>query len=287
MADEHENEMGTALLAARTAGGSDAAAVIREARMATIPDELNPETLIGTHVPEDTRYEVVDLERYLRAPRRRRGSYSVATVDALVAYVEAHKDEKQTTVWVHPTSGQVVAVLNDSSLEQPGWGDHKATLDLLVTDEWKHWIRLDGDLVSQAEFAEHIEDGAAEVKEPSAADMLELAQSFHATTNASFRSGTRLSDGEIQFAYDEEVQATAGRSASMQVPQTFELSVRPFEGEDPVPVVARLRYRVAGGNLRIGYKLDRPQDVVRGVLDRIASRLNDELPNVYLGSPPA
>lgn len=265
----------------------DAAAVIEQARFATLPDELDPEKVLGTHVPEGADYEVLDLERFLPVPKRRRGSYSVATVDALVAYVQAHQDEDQTSVWVHPTSGQVVAVLNDNAPESPGWGDHKATLGLLVTDAWTHWGSLDGKLVGQETFAEHVEDGAAEVRDPSAADMLELAQSFHATTNASFRSGTRLSDGEIQFAYDEEVKATAGRSASMHVPETFTLAIRPFEGEQPVEVLARLRYRVKSGSLTIGYKLDRPQDVVRGVLDRIASRLNDDLPNVYVGSPPA
>lgn len=65
----------------------------------------------------------------------------------------------------------------------------------------------------------------------------------------------------------------------------FVLSLSPFVGEDPYRVEARLRHRINSGDLRIGYRLDRPDDVKRDALEQIAKRIRDEFANVYIGEP--
>jgi uncharacterized protein YfdQ (DUF2303 family) len=115
--------------------------------------------------------------------------------------------------------------------------------------------------------------------------MLEIAQTFHAKTNVSFRSGVRLSSGTTQFLYDEEQTAKAGGKGQLEVPTEFELGIAPFEGEAAYRIKARLRWRVRDGGLVIGYKLERPHEVVRDALQAIADRLDGELENVYLGTP--
>lgn len=39
------------------------------------------------------------------------------------------------------------------------------------------------------------------------------------------------------------------------------------------------------GNLTLGYRLDHPERVVKGVLDRLRERLNESFERVYLGAP--
>jgi uncharacterized protein YfdQ (DUF2303 family) len=160
-------------------------------------------------------------------------------------------------------------------------------LQLEHTDEWKHWTSLDKQLVGQTDFAEHIEQGLKEIVEPPAADMLELAQTFHAAQSASFRSATRLHNGITQVQYDEEVDASAGRSKQLEIPQEFTLAIAPFVGEEPYRVTARLRYRLSSGNLKLGYQLVRPADVVRDCLSSIADRLTEEFGDVFSGTAPA
>lgn len=255
-----------------------------------IDDVRKPHVVL---VPADARAEVLDLDRFEKYepwPWRASGSYVAATVDSFGDYVAAHLSATDTTVWIHPTDGTVVAVLNDhgDGQDDPRWRDWRVRLDLRHTDEWNHWTSRDGKLGGQEEFAEHIEDGLTEIAEPSGAELLEIAQTFHASTSAQFRQASRLRDGRIQVRYDEEVNAAAGSSGELTIPEEISLVLSPYVGEQPVELVARLRYRVRGGNLAIGYKLDRPERVKREALERIADRVTERFPGrVFLGSPPA
>ncbi len=200
--------------------------------------------------------------------------------------MKRHLDEDATTIWVHPENGKVVAVLDDHPPAGAAWGKHRAELHLVVTDEWKFWTANDGQMLSQEAFAEHIELGLREIREPAGADMLEIAQSFYATTNAEMRSARRLQDGSVRVMYNEETEASAGARGELDIPKQFTLGVAPFLGEDAYEVVARLRYRINNGDLRLGYKLERPADVVRDALGQIAARLGEEFgDHVFMGSP--
>ena len=59
----------------------------------------------------------------------------------------------------------------------------------------------------------------------------------------------------------------------------------PFLGEDRVPIEVLIRYRLREGKLSIGYKLVRPDDVVRHAIDMVAGRLQSSFERVYLGAP--
>lgn len=118
-------------------------------------------------------------------------------------------------------------------------------------------------MLAQTAFAEHVEESLLDITAPPAADMLEIAQSFQATTKVAFESGHRLNSGQQQLTYVEETGAKAGRKGELTIPQTFELALAPFEGSATYKVSARLRYRIGDGQLRIGYFLDRPEEVLR------------------------
>lgn len=260
------------------------AAVIEDlAHRAATPHDLAPERLHLTH-PDA---KVVNLEKYLPAPRRKQGTYKPATIAALTAYVGNHHDE-HTTFWVDKEHSTVTAVINDHSGDGSGWRDHRATVQLLQSPEWKHWAAQDGRFLSQEQFAEHLQDGIEEIREPDAATMLEIAQTIQGATKADWKTATRLDNGEVSFAYHEQIEATAGRKAHLEIPQTFTLAISPFYGEEPFGLVARLRYRIREGTLSIGYRLVRPHEVVLTVLSNIAERLRVEgFDHVYLGAPPA
>jgi uncharacterized protein YfdQ (DUF2303 family) len=266
---------------------SDAQAVIDAARASALPAELDADKPLAFVIPENAELQLPDLRAWRYWPTRKIGTYKPATVAALIAYTEDHLDPAHSTVWVHPTSGQVVAVLNDNASDEPGWGDHRAVLHLSTTPEWDYWIAQDGTMLSQEAFAEHIEGGLEEIVEPDAATMLEIAQSFHATSKASFRSSTRLTSGAQRLQYDEEIKASAGASGDLTVPAALLLAVAPFIGEDTYKVPARLRFRLTSGTLTLGYKLDRPASVRRDALEGVAERLAEKFSRTFVGEPAA
>lgn len=262
-------------------------AVVDAAREGQIPRTVDPATPTIVVVPEGVRPVEIDLSAWRENPTRKTGVYRPATVEAFAAYVGQHTDPEVTTVWVHPTSGKVVAVFDDNGQETPGWGQHRAELNLETTPEWDHWAGKDGEMLSQSDFADHIEVGLDDIAIPDGADVLEMAQTFHAKQNSTFRQATRLTSGETQFQYDEELQATAGKTGTLEIPQVLMLALSPFVGEERYKVTARLRYRLNSGKLTLGYKLDRPESVQRDALEKVAETLGEKFPLTYVGSAPA
>lgn len=258
-------------------------AVIETARRSVEPKQVDPNE-VYTVVRGDS-VEALDLERFRDAPRRKKGTYRPETVESFIAYARRHATD-ETTVWVS-RAGEIVAVLDDHAVEGPDWRQHLVTTALVQTPEWKHWIGMDGQMMGQVDFAEHIETGLLEIQSPDAADMLEIAQSFQAHTAVEFRASNRLQSGEQRLQYDETVAASAGRSGELTVPTVLELAIAPFVGEDPSRIEARLRFRVNGGKLTLGYRLERPHQVVDECLARVAEKLSAEFANVYAGDPPS
>jgi uncharacterized protein YfdQ (DUF2303 family) len=261
--------------------------ITREAeagKLAALDPMVTP--LYSTLTPFGSKREILDLREFLAEPERATGTVTLQTVDDFARYITRHDSQDGTTVWVDMDTGMIVGVLDDHGQGTPGWGEHRARLQLKPTDEWAHWTRLDGKLVDQETFAEHIEDGLKEIVEPAGQVMLEVAQSMQGHTKADWKQAQRLSDGSISFVYHEDATATAGGNGELEIPERFKLGISPFLGEEAYAVNARLRYRVTGGNLTIGYKLDRPGDVARDAIDKIADRLAHTFTErVFIGRP--
>lgn len=265
----------------------DAQVIVDTAQAAVEPHALEPtDGLVGIVVPAGATHKVVDLEQYLIAPNRAKGLVTTQRVEDFVRYVERHDEPGSTTIWIDSNNHVVVGVLNDHGKDDAQWGDHRVKLQLQHTPEWLHWEKYDGKMLDQTDFAEHIEIGLDEIVDPDGATMLELAQSISGSTDATFKSTRRLDNGSVAIAYVEETQAAAGKSGDIEIPKMFQLSVAPFFGEGPAPLFARFRYSVRQGDLRLGYKLERPWKVIEETIDRIALNLDAKFTGrVFVGSP--
>ena len=255
---------------------------------ARLPEPIDPTlvyavVLTGADGAEQLAY--VDREDVLEEPRRKHGTFRPADVDSFTAYTENHHDEHDTTIWIDRTAATITAVFNDHTPVHAGWGDHKALLTLERTPEWLHWKQADGRLIDQTAFAEHIQQGIDEIIDPEPATMLEIAQSIQGTTEAAWKTARRLDNGEVAFGYTETIQATAGRTTSLEIPSLFTLAVAPFYGEELAQVTARLRYRIREGNLTIGYQLIQPHKVELEALSTIQATLAAKFARVYMGTP--
>ncbi|MGH8867103.1 MAG: DUF2303 family protein [Actinomycetes bacterium] len=247
-------------------------------------------------VPAGGELQVVDLEeaadRYRSEPRRKTGNVTVYDAASFVGYLAKH-GLAQTEVYADVRAQSLVAVVNGHEKSDEdgweglaGWGDHRVTLRLFTTPAWDAWIRRDREIGGQVDFAEHVEDRLVDVVNPPGATMLELAQTFQATTKVAFESSKRLSSGERQLEYREQQQASAGRKGDVTIPDTFELGLVPYEGAERYKVTARLRYRIAEGSLRIGYVLDRPEEVLRSAFADIVAFVESGISHpVYRGVP--
>ncbi|WP_310962108.1 DUF2303 family protein [Nocardioides terrisoli] len=267
----------------------DAQAIIDTATRAAEP------TIVGDNlalvvVPDQGRVEVVDIEAKLASyrdhPQRKRGSFTVHNAESFCDYLAKH-GVSATEVWADTIGNKIVGVINahggtKAGNEVPaaaGWADHRVTYAVQHTPAWKAWVEHNGKLLDQATFAELIEDRAVDIVRPSAADMLELAQHFYASKGGAFESSKLLSSGESQLVYREEIDAKAGRAGRLDIPKDFDLALVPFEGADTYKVTARFRFRIVDAALRVGYRLQRPEDVLReafeGVVGQVESTVTE------------
>jgi uncharacterized protein YfdQ (DUF2303 family) len=242
----------------------------------------------------DGTIEIVDGDPELTAPERKTGIARVYDADSFGAYFTKHAQDEQSDIYGDPYGPAIVGVLNGHGRSEPdalaqinGFGDHRVELIFRQTPAWKRWSSLDGQLSNQVTFAQHLEDSLPDVVEPEGASMLELAQSFQAHTKVQFESGKDLGSGQRQLVYREEIAASAGAKGDITIPKEFVIGIAPYEGCGLYRVTARLRYRISDGTLTIGYKLDRPEDVLRVAFDEVLQRVQQASDRIaLLGQPP-
>lgn len=232
-------------------------------------------------------------------PRRSvAGATTVRDESSLVLLVKRWSEWEDTgIVYADPVTRTVVAVCNDdwngngsdSGGELYGWRDRRIALALVHTPEWQRWAALDRKMMPQEAFAEHIEASAEDIRFPTAADMLEVAQTMKATIGVNFGSSVRLNNGQRQFTYTEDVQGVAGgRSGSMEVPDEFELALVPWQGraDAPFSVTARLRYRISPQGLTVGYVLKDVERILRVSFDQdVVAPIREAGLSVVHGTP--
>lgn len=228
----------------------------------------------------------IDLDPYAATPRRKTGVVKVGDAISFAVYVNRHSTRDGSTLWANQGTAQIVAVLDDherkfeaeqmpSSPMNPGWGQHRAILTLPSTPDWLLWVGKDGEMMDQQAFAEHIEDGASAIHHPEPAAMLELAQTFHANTGVEFKSSQRLVSGETQLRYEETTKASAGQTGNIAIPDSLELHLQPYENSPTYPLLARFRYRILNGQLKLGYRLVRPDLVQRQAFTDVSAEITE------------
>lgn len=289
-----DTNLSTELLAADAGNETQAAidAGVALAGPTRVTDDLWTQT-----VPAGARVEQIDLraieDRYAEHPRRKTGTVHVQTADSFTAYLAKHGLDA-SEVWADPARKHLVGVINahaasDTSLDEgiAGHSDHRVVLELIHSPEWIAWTGNDKKWMTQQAFAEHLEDNAIDVTDPDAATMLEIAQTFHATTGTEFKSAQRLHSGEVTLVYAETTGARAGQTGDLEIPTQFTLGIPPYAGQDDASeLVARFRYRIRNGELALSYALTRPEDVARAVFDQIVATVEADITQpVYTGRP--
>lgn len=241
--------------------------------------------------PEGYQTTTLDLEKlrapYRGGPVRKRGQYDVRDVASFLAYYEKHAQDT-AEIWVAPDC--ITAVLNaNGGLDgAPAWEDHRLTLKLQFSVEWRRWQTMSGVFYSQQDFATMLDDAVGDIAEPDMATVLEVASSLEAAKQVQFESAFRTDNGQRGFKYIETITARAGQKGQLDIPEKFILRVRVFEGQEPILIPARFRYRLNGDNLKLGIVIDRMPEVVEAALADVNAAITESIQKgtVFTGPAP-
>lgn len=270
---------------------TEADAIISAARQGCEPHTLE---LGGYHVVPTANGDVkiFDLtgDQYRDRPRHKTGTIAVCDVPSFLAVYSKHASP-DAEVFADRSRGTVTAILDAQTGYNKGfpqWQRHRVVLQLKHTEAFNAWSGVNGRYMSQNTFAEFIEDRRGDIREPTAADVLELAQTFQATTKVDFKSSSILKSGQRQLSYVESIAASAGQRGEMAVPDHLQLAVAVYEGATVADAVtARLRFRISDGKLNLAVILDQLTDVVRAAFEGIIAEVQAGIPVPVLRGTPS
>lgn len=266
--------------------------VARLAQFAAAPAELETGKVYLVHNGDGTsRLHDLTGDTYRDTPRRKTGTTTVRDVASFLAYWGKHSYDQESEIYADRDTLRLTAVLDGHGPHgaDPGWCQHRLVLQLRHSDAWQAWASASGRMLSQLAFAEFIEDHRADVRDPSAADLLEMAQEFHATKNVTFKAGALLKSGQRKLQYVEQIDASAGQRGDIVIPDAFDLALAVFDGAtEAEQVTARLRYRIdTDGRLGLGFVLDQLTDVVAAAFEGVVAEVTAGVTVPVLRGTPA
>lgn len=239
-------------------------------------------------------------DRNAPTPDRVRGHSTVFDVRSFIAYLvgtttmdgdnafevgsKPIHNEGDLEVWASIDHGTVTAIINGGN----GWRDHKVTLQLKQSREWAEWLRIDGKLLDQEEFAMFVEDHLSNIAAPDGALLLEICQTLQGTVGAKFAGKQILKDGSRTIHWEETTEASAGAKGDLKIPDSLILALRPYQGSSPVRIDARFRFRpIQGGGIKIGVKLAEPDRVLEEAFNETVQQVDELVPcPVLIGREP-
>lgn len=266
---------------------TEAGVVADIARQATEPMELDAGGIYSV-VDVDGKTRIVDLELYADAPRRTASTPAFVDATSFADYVNRYK-KPETSLFADVVHSRIDAVIDEIPLDgAPAWRGWSPSFQARWDESYVAWRRVAGNAMSQVAFAEFMEENAHLVTNYDAADLIEIAQTFHATQTGSFRSIQRLRNGDTQLKYTQETTASAGQAGEMAVPSDLHLRTPIYFGGPAEDILVRLRYRAREGSLAISLVIDkqaeREQLAFRTIADGVAMATEKA---VWYGTPGA
>lgn len=224
-------------------------------------------------------------------PARVKAGVTVQTEESLRDYLDRFKTPE--TVLFADIAGNAITGVIDyhapsdavAGLAGPaGNGDHRVTLTLPFSEEWKAWQAIDGKLLGQLEFARFIEENRDDIAAPSGADLLDVCRDLQGIRNVSFQKAVRTDSDNESFHYSDVTDVKSKATGkTVDVPTEFKLNIPVYFGGHLCEVIANLRWKMSDGDLTLGVKLRRAEHVRHGEFQSIVSAVGQyvERPAVF------
>lgn len=201
-------------------------------------------------------------------------------IDSFNSYVNKYKTPS-TRIFAAPgyapgASGQAYfkAVLDYHGDSQTvGTNRHTATYQPPYSEEWKLWVRTKHESMQQVDFAEFIEENRKDIRDPSAAFLLELVRRFKFKKTQNFESVVYQHDGSQAITWEDKVKNEEG---TIPVPEELTVGLPVYFEGAAYPLTVFMRYRTAESKAYFTLKPDRADYVERAAFIEVAAKVSTE-----------
>lgn len=205
--------------------------------------------------------------------------------DSFVSYVKRFATAA-TRIFAEPgflSGGQakVVAVIDYHEPNKADHGRHVVTYAPRYSEQWSRWVNACASPMRQAQFAEFIEEVRADIREPDAAQLLDIVRTFKASKRVEFDSVVYQPNGDVKLGYEER---TEQRGSSGSLPEQMKLGIPVYFRGAPYAVPVFVRYRVESGAVVFALKIDRADVIEEAAFSELTTAINEATAiDVYLG----
>jgi hypothetical protein len=154
----------------------------------------------------------------------------------------------------HDARGEAVAA--DGVVEsapQPMRASHVAAYSPRYSDQWKRWTEACAEPLTQVEFAELIEECREDIREPLAAELLDIVRTFKVSKKTNYDSLVYQRDGSVKLDFSDQVDKSG---SAVLLPEQLTLGIPVFYRGSLFAVPIFIRFKVSQG-VQFSLKIDR------------------------------
>lgn len=230
-------------------------------------------------VADKTAAHLADEKLSKAGPINPAGTLTLLTPESFGRAITDHRDDR-TKVFADNEKSEITAVfdfLEDGGVKEKklraewstGWGQLRAEIKFSESRKLKEW-RKTLEWMSQAEFANFIEDHLEDVLTPSGQELLSIATDLEASSTGGFKGKVNLDNGSVRLSYQDEVETT------VEIPRNLTLGIPLFEHGDRYKLGARLRFVIQGGSVKFRLLFTNLQDAKDQEFERIVQEIEEK-----------
>lgn len=250
-----------------------------------VPTEIFPGIIVhhkDITITDKTAQRLIEAKRLDAGPVNPSGTITLLTPSSFGVCVLNNSDTR-TQVFADNETGDIVAVFDllenggEGLPSEPkrarGWGQFRAAINFRESRKLKEW-RKTLEWMSQADFANFIEDHLEDVLTPSGQELLSIATDLEASSSGGFKGKVNLDNGSVRFSYQDEVETT------VDIPRNLTLGIPLFEHGDRYRLGARLRFIISGGSVKFKLLFTNLQDAKDQEFERIVQEIEEKTSKV-------
>lgn len=211
---------------------------------------------------------VTSLEHFMPNPSRIRAHVTLLTLPAFLGYLgEQHNPEKRNVVFADKNQKSYTGYLGYHTTSQGAWLDNTAVFKLVHSKQFLVWEKACLKPLTQAEFADFLEENSADLLANQGHDMHSVAANFKAFKQTTFANARNKENGDFALTFNTETKG----DQTTTVPSEFNIGVFLFEGDaELTPITIGLQWRLGDKGVLFAMRMK--------LIDRIIEKeWNDQL----------
>lgn len=249
-----------------------------ERSMAVLPTIVDPKKASLMLVPEG--FKVENLDGMLPAsPKRKVEHVKLTSLASFIAYVNEQKNES-TRIFAcldkEPYTFRAIIDYHGVNGKPADWCEHDVVLTLAHSDQFKTWMKYNGEFMSQGDFAEFLKDNRMDIAFPDSASLATMVMRLDANVERNIRGKVQTNDG-VMLSFEEKVSVTDGSGGTVRIPDRLGLSIPLFRGSSEIDLNADFKIRTSSGSgIAFGYRLLAMDSVLRTAIQSMSSRIESD-----------